>query len=272
MCTVSVIPKRDASGALVGLRLVSNRDEGRDRPEAIAEQWHELAGGVHAVWPTDPQGGGTWIAATDRGLALTLLNVNNHWGIVGEASRGMVIPAVADAGSAAEALERAAGLDLRRFSPFRLVAADVQNGFAVGDLRWDGRGADLTWHESGPVAFASSGLGDGVVEPRLGVFERLVLPHPTVEAQDRFHAHGWDPLTDDRRAWAESVLMSRAGARTVSVSVVEIEGQTAALSTRLIEETAEQLAMVRQHSPDGAAAGRRSCDAPEAEAVGAARR
>ncbi len=272
MCTVSVIPKRDASGAVIGLRLVSNRDEGRDRPEAIPEQWHQLTGGVRAIWPTDPQGGGTWIAATDRGLALTLLNVNNHWGIVGEASRGMVIPAVADAGSAAEALERAAGLDLRRFSPFRLVAADALTGFAVGDLRWDGRGADLTWYESGPVAFASSGLGDGVVEPRLGVFERLVKPNPTFEAQDRFHAYGWDPLKHDRRAWAESVLMSRAGARTVSVSVIEIEGRAAALSTRLIEETAEQLALVRRHSPDGAEAGRRMSDLRKAEAAGAAHR
>ncbi len=70
MCTVTVIP----SGA--GFRLVSNRDELRTRPPCEAPKVRTLESGARAIWPADRLAGGTWIAASDRGLALTLLNGN----------------------------------------------------------------------------------------------------------------------------------------------------------------------------------------------------
>ncbi len=253
MCTVSVIPLRSANGDVVGLRLVSNRDEHRDRPRALPERWHELANGTRGLWPTDPIGGGTWIAGTSSGVALSLLNVNlpkvprgsvSRGGI----SRGGIIPFVASAPSTLEALERASALDLSAYSPFRLVAADAQGGMlTIGDLRWDGQCGDLTWHRSGPIAFVSSGLGDEVVEPRLGVFESMVAADPSVESQDRFHRHGRDEHSASGRLagwwpgrWSESVCMSRVGARTVSITSVEVVGDRVTVTTEPIEETPEQ--------------------------------
>ena len=51
------------------------------------------------VWPEDPLSGGTWIGATDAGLALALLNVDAQRRTDDRLSRGLVIPALADARS-----------------------------------------------------------------------------------------------------------------------------------------------------------------------------
>lgn len=254
MCTVSVIPLCARDGGVVGVRLVSNRDEHRDRPRAEAERWHELAEGCRGLWPTDPEGGGTWIAGTSRGVVMSLLNVNLPEVPRGRVSRGGIIPSIADASGAVGALERVAGMDLAAYSPFRLVACDAQGGvLRIGDLRWDGLCADLSWHRPAPIAFVSSGLGDMVVEPRLGVFESMVVAGPSVESQDRFHRHGWDEHSASglwRGRWAESVCMSRVGARTVSITSVEVVGDRVTMTTEPIEETPEQWQRVLARGED----------------------
>jgi hypothetical protein len=66
-----------------------------------------------------------------------------------------------------------------------------------------------------PVCWASSGLGDSVVADRLPLFASMVEGTPTAAAQDAYHRHAW------AGRGAASVWMSRADARTVSVTVVE---------------------------------------------------
>jgi hypothetical protein len=100
MCTVSILraPWADA-GADDGplWRVVCNRDEQRTRRPAVAP----LAGGCAArqfVYPLDPDGGGTWIAATSAGLVFTLLNETEAEGASMPArpvSRGLIIPLLA---------------------------------------------------------------------------------------------------------------------------------------------------------------------------------
>jgi hypothetical protein len=67
MCTVSVVPH------VGGIRLLCNRDERRTRPAALPPAIH-LVRGTTALFPVDPEGGGTWIGVNDAGLAVTLLN------------------------------------------------------------------------------------------------------------------------------------------------------------------------------------------------------
>ncbi|MEM9064323.1 MAG: NRDE family protein [Planctomycetota bacterium] len=219
MCTVSVIPIEG------GVRLVSNRDEGRRRASALAPEDRQTPRG-RAVWPTDPEGGGTWIAAADHGLVLTLLNGNpavplDRTGL-DLVSRGVIIPALIGEASAREAIaglaSDAVGQPLERFAHFRLVAADASGG--LYDARWDRESLRVTEHAEPIAAFASSGLGDGEVEVRIPLFDELVRHEPTPEAQDRYHRHVWpgrEPV---------SVMMSREAARTVSVTVCEVRTHT----------------------------------------------
>lgn len=249
MCTVSVIPLRhpDRPDRIIGLRLVTNRDELRERPAATPPIWHELPAhatsgssphGAHfrAVYPIDPVGGGTWVAASTAGLVLCLLNANPVPQPVlppedDLLSRGLVIPQLIASRSAADAARAVARLELDRLAPFTLLAADLacpdgsqRVSTRLWQVRWDRRSLDQRELGAAPICIASSGLGDRLVLPRLPLFEQILndadSPEPAADRQDRFHRHTWA----DRRPI--SVLMSRRDARTVSITTVELLAPT----------------------------------------------
>ncbi|MCA9287779.1 MAG: NRDE family protein, partial [Phycisphaerales bacterium] len=170
MCTVSVISLRN------GFRLVSNRDEQHTRPESAAPAWRAMPGpagrdsasaqapGPRAIWPADLRAdgseGGTWIGASDRGLALTLLNYNlTPAPALPEQprSRGDLIPSLLHLNSAhavAAALHEA---DLSAFAPFRLIAVErstPDEAVMVAEVRWNRTTVSSAWHRA-PVCFAS---------------------------------------------------------------------------------------------------------------------
>lgn len=206
MCTLTAIP------AGPGYRLAFNRDERPARAPALPPT---VTG--RAVFPVDPESGGTWLAATDTGLSLAVLNGNPRRGApAGRVSRGRIIPGLLDATTPGEAVVRAAALALADYAPFRLVAV---GGGVVADLRWDGSAAQTDSRPlDRPVLFTSSGLGDAVVTPpRTALFDELfAAPADWPAAQDAFHRHAW-PGREHL-----SVNMRRAGARTVSFAVVEV--------------------------------------------------
>ena len=218
MCTVTII--RESSGAV---RMVTSRDESPRRAPAMPPRWHTVAAGAKALWPVDPTGGGTWVAAADSGVALTLLNCNPRTPPRlpprdDLASRGAIIPSLIDSASADEAIRRLTERDLSRYGPFRLVAINLHDdGLAIIEARWDYQSLALVEHATAPVCFASSGLGDHRVEPRLDLFEEIVVAvGATPEHQDAFHRHRWDDRPEI------SVLMHRAEARTVSICAMRL--------------------------------------------------
>lgn len=212
MCTVTIIPTRD------GFRLVTNRDERRTRPPALSPRVR-VFGDRQALSPTDPQAGGTWVAATDAGLALTVLNGNPSpmpelppKNIL--VSRGLIIPSVATASSLSEVVSLTENLPLERLAPFRLVACD---GRTVVEAWWARESLSLSRRPVAPACWASSGLGDHLVQARLPLFREMVEgAGATPESQDAFHRHRWP---DQPRL---SVLMEREDARTVSRTTVEV--------------------------------------------------
>lgn len=225
MCTVSIIPLAEPGA----YRLVTSRDEHRERARGLPPRWHEARAGAgplrRAVWPLDGAAGGTWVASGEHGLTLAILNMN-PWPEGGAparsfraTSRGLIIPRLIASPDVESAADAALAMDAREFLPFRLVAVGPGSrpGLAeVFECRWDGRCTSVVRHGASPVCFASSGLGDRLVEPRLALFETMVVARgATAEAQDAFHAHAWP----DRLPI--SVMMSRADARTVSVTRVE---------------------------------------------------
>ena len=100
MCTVAVFG--DDEG---GLWLVGNRDEAYWRSAAEPPEVRDSV----AIWPRDPDGGGTWTAVNQFGVALSLLS--NYQGTTGQArdpiSRGQIIVQLAQA----EALDEVAAAD-----------------------------------------------------------------------------------------------------------------------------------------------------------------
>lgn len=230
MCTVSLIPlpPLDEPAASRGLRLVCNRDEQRSRPDATPPRWRDLPL-TRAIWPADGEAGGTWIAANTQGLALCLLNLNppSPPALPPAAqlvSRGKIIPRLIARNTPDDALAALNALDLDRFAPFRLLAArpaphdrGEQPANHILEASWDRTDLRVTRHAALPICLASSGLGDTLVQSRLPLFDGMVLAAgATPEAQDLFHHHSWADRPE------LSVMMSRAAARTVSVTTVEI--------------------------------------------------
>lgn len=220
MCTVSIIPFVSAGRS--GYRLVSSRDEQRARTEAQPARWRELSRSLRGIWPTDPEGGGTWIAAATSGLGLAILNRNLEPPLADLppstlVSRGKLIPKLIDAADLAEVVDRIRGLPLALFSPFRLVAVAL-NGPVVRclEVTWDRTELEVAPESMPPICFASSGLGDSLVTPRLGLFSELVGDEGLAASQDAFHHHRWPDKPEI------SVMMSREDARTVSITTCEV--------------------------------------------------
>lgn len=220
MCTVSFIPLIDDRG---GLRIVCNRDEKRSRPAASVPR-EQRQGQRRALYPLDPAGGGTWIAASDAGVVLLLLNVNESSSASGTAegpqrrSRGLIIPSLLHLGGVDEMVQACLRLRAAQFKPFRLAITSA--------------GGAVVLHSDGVVIrcigavlpkrvamLTSSGLGDHLVEPpRRALFETMLGDGlHSAARQDAFHRHHWI----DRPHL--SVQMSREDARTVSRTVIELK-------------------------------------------------
>jgi transport and Golgi organization protein 2 len=222
MCTVSVIaPGRALRGGrpLPLARIVFNRDERRDRPDAYPPAAFR-AGCARAVMPIDPAGDGTWIAANDAGLVFAVLNDEDNNALphvgrphFGASSRGLIIPLLLDATTVDEALARAATLAWREYRPFRLF---VFGDGRLGDVRPRRYGLAVLDRPLGSrfVATSSSLQPKEARLRRTQLFERVVVK-PDSELQDLFHAYRWHGCPE------LSVRMSRPESCTVSRTIIE---------------------------------------------------
>lgn len=214
MCTVSLVP------TVRGVRLACNRDEQRARPVARPPTIRVL-GGRRAIFPQDPQGGGTWAGVNDAGLAATLLNYHpvgyRRTQATRPVTRGRIVPSLLAADAVDEALALVSRLDATMFLPFRLVVID---GRRVALVTSDARSVAVERLTLvGPLMFTSSSLGDALVErPRRRLFDRLMAgPRQSwVDAQRAFHVHRWS------RRPELSVLMTRSDAMTVSHCAIQV--------------------------------------------------
>jgi Transport and Golgi organisation 2 len=218
MCTVTVV----RAGGL--LRVACNRDESRQRPAAYAP-FITRAGAQQVLTPQDPQGRGTWIAASSAGIVFALLNVNSIATTPSSQfrSRGLIIPALAGCSSIDEIAWGVEDIRQEPFAPCRLIAAD--DAVVVVVSIGTGQREVEVYPVAQPLLFTTSSLGDALVDgPRRLLFEQMI-PSTAGRArgardlaaqQDAFHAHRW------RDRPAVSVHMSRPDACTVSTTVVEV--------------------------------------------------
>ena len=225
MCTVTIVPLAD------GFRLMCNRDEQHTRPAARPPRW------VHtdrtdALMPIDPQGGGSWIAVTGDGFAITLLNrATDDLPDEGQPkhSRGELVMSLVSAGGIDAFIDAVRQIDPARYRAFQLVAVA---GTEVVIATSHGTGIELTTRTlSRPVVFTSSSLGDSAAERmRLPLFEALVVhADDPLEGQRAFHAHRWP------RCSTFSVLMCRSDARTVSRSTIDVRAGVASFAYEALD-------------------------------------
>jgi len=143
-----------------------NRDEQRSRPRAEFPAIHQISGRP-VIYARDPQGGGTWLAASPAGFAVALLNhypasVQPHHPAT--RSRGRLVLDLAGAEHAASALARLDREDLLAHAPFCLFLLAV-DGVQARD--WDGRRLEpLRWEV--PFWTTSSYRPDEVTQWRGG--------------------------------------------------------------------------------------------------------
>jgi len=201
-----------------------NRDERRTRAAALRPQPQRI-GGRTALFPFDPQSGGTWIGINDARMALVILNrtistepqtSSQLW-----QSRGTIIPRLLRHDTLYAAVREALGLDPTRFDLFRLIALQ---GSIVAAVTSDGRRLSYAFFDTDrPLMFTSSSLGGASAElARRHLFKRIVVHarHGWRRGQHRFHRHAWI------RRPEISVVMNRPDARTVSRTVVDLGPQT----------------------------------------------
>ncbi|MGE0482290.1 MAG: hypothetical protein AB7Q17_17670 [Phycisphaerae bacterium] len=255
MCTFTVVAlSADVAGgapaapaaSFGGFRIAFNRDESRRRPAGLPPV-ERVYGPRRALLPIDPVSDGGWIGVNDAGLALALLNVYapppasttresppaddpavRPWttsSAHGRLSRGGIIPGLLHLTTAAEVAAALRRLALADYPPFRVVATDALG--EIRDLYSDARTLRLgTVHvRDGPLLLTSSGLGDGVVDPpRRRLFEETVYgAMDPLAAQATYHRHSWP---DARHL---SVCMSRADARTVSHTTIDVTRELVAI-------------------------------------------
>lgn len=231
MCTVTVIAasnRADVGEPAPLVRLVCNRDERRTRPISTRPIIIR-AGARRMIMPIDPASDGSWIGVNDAGIVACLLNINlgpcDLTRAAGRRSRGELVPAVLAFDTVGAAVESLAALDARDYPPFRLIVLDAA---IAAEVSSDGEDLDMMPASGLPPRWfaTSSGLGDQVVERhRRELFEELVRLAPDdLTAQRRLHDHRWPDHPE------LSVVMSRADARTVSRTTIDLTPQAALLT------------------------------------------
>ncbi len=208
MCTVSW--RLSSPGSY---QLWFNRDEQRTRPAALPPRLHS-ENGAHWLCPIDPKGNGTWLSVNTQGLTVCLLN--NYIALApatpAHLSRGALVLACAPARDLAAVDHLVREPRWQSLPGFFLLALA-----ADGQARlwtWDCRQLTRTDHPDSPLttsAFAPA----RIIAERKAVFRQLAATSDA-DLPNTFH-NQHDPARS-----AESVLMSRPDATTVSQSRIEV--------------------------------------------------
>jgi hypothetical protein len=212
MCTLSWIPDRD------GYIVFFNRDERRTRPAGLPPA-SAIQNRIRFLAPSDPEGGGSWMAVNERRVTVALLNRYHPSAHPPEqpVSRGRLVLELADVMSIAALQMRLAEMSLRPYQPFTLAV--FAPGFPALLLHWDGASLVGHAHEPPGLLAASSALVPiEAVRSRTTLFEQAQATAGTLGPQDLDRLH----RSHLPEKGALSVCMHRPDASTVSLTRVDV--------------------------------------------------
>lgn len=201
-----------------GYELFFNRDEQRSRAKAYLPK---LNADLHAIYPLDPIGKGTWLAVHQSGLSLALLNyyqvekklAGGHFISRGE----LILRLLKNPNSVIETLK---SMDLQHYQPFQLCLfpADLRrNDNKLSCFQWD---SFMLTEQQQTLPITSSGVDYAqVYQARKKQFTQLVsLNEPTTKQLLAFHQ-------SQKKEGKLSVKMCREDAKTVSFSHLCIDDE-----------------------------------------------
>jgi len=222
-----------------GYELFFNRDEQRTRPQAIQPTVNVL---LNAIYPIDPSGGGTWIAAHESGISLALLNYYQAQiepSLKNFTSRGVIIPhLLADHENIHQQLLK---MDLSVFQAFQLCVFDSDLSSKpnkqklVTQYVWNGKKLTysiLSAEQSQPIT--SSGVDyPMVLAARQQQFKTMISSQSTTQDYIAYHHHQGE-------SGKCSVKMFREDAHTVSFTQISVD-QSQALGQKINVEYVDHL-------------------------------
>ena len=215
MCTISWRISSE------GFDVFFNRDESKTRVLALKPSVN-YDFGVNAIYPLDPQGGGTWLAANDAGLVVGLLNFYQGRLPKGRLiSRGQLVKRLAFCQSLTDVKDIVNALPLEKYAPFSLLCFDVAMlnsvTMVVPLLRWTGK--ELIELSQRSPLISSAYKFEEVEQSRLKSYQECFhsggQPVPLKTYIDFHKSHVPE-------ASAYSVCMHRSDAHTVSFSHVSV--------------------------------------------------
>lgn len=208
MCTLTWW--RDAAGTC---EVFFNRDEKKTRSVANPPGVHERDG-ISFIAPVDPDGGGTWMLANQRGLLVCLLNRWHEEGAAPQTmrSRGQLVMDMAALENVPAVEERLRMEELSGVRPFTMVGFDQ-----VGERAWTWNGQTLSVGRPEMPMCSSSFHFEEVAAARKQRFHELRCSRRAGEnLLEFFHAD------TDGGATAFTPRMLRSDAQTMSRSRVRV--------------------------------------------------
>ena len=225
MCTLTWW--REAAGAY---EIFFNRDEKKTRSAAQPPRVHEREGASFLA-PLDPDGGGTWMLANQKGVVVCLLN-RWHEDDADEQpsrSRGKLVMEMAALENVPAVEERLRHEDLNGVRPFTMVGFDP-----VGERAWSWNGSALRVERPVMPLCSSSFHFEEVAAARRQRFRELSCAERMgASLLESFHAD----VNAEGGATAFTTRMCRPDAQTMSRSRVVVSAGT--VKWMYLEEQAE---------------------------------
>lgn len=218
MCTLSWLHTRS------GLELFFNRDESLTRPDAQLPVVEDH-GDISTLMPTDPVGGGTWIAANSQGMVVALLNNYRYPSTVPPdkaISRGMLVKRLGKVRDIAEVRKFLSAETLFFYPPFFLLAFQGENRGPY-QWEWDGETLKETWNPPGSSLSTSSLMPRLIPGLRNFLVNRLIKKARKQGCPDQT-APELLALHRSCRPWPASlaIAMRRKGRATVSLTHIKV--------------------------------------------------
>jgi len=214
MCTVSWLNRSDR------LEIFCNRDEQRTRQPALPPK-KDTRNGTCYISPEDGDAKGSWIAANEHGLAVTLLN---HYPEITPSapspieSRGLLVLELMACRDTADVHATLLDQDLTRFRPFWLLS--MEPGLNIAKYQWDGNSLYRSAFEDQVWSVTTSSVQNRAASAYRSVrFEPLLeqLDLPSAKQLRAYH------LSQEEEHKDISVRMEREFSLTVSVSHIVID-------------------------------------------------
>lgn len=236
MCTLTYLPLSEEQ-----YLLTTNRDESPDRGQAGFPSYHHVEG-KNIIFPQDPKAGGTWVATSDNGISVCLLNGANEpheFNPPYRISRGLVVMEAIECIKPDEFFKN---YDFTGIEPFTMVVLFHDPSLRILEFKWDGEKTFL--EEKNPTKahlWASAQLyTKESIQNRNNWFQKWLKTSKSYSTEliiDFHKTAGSGDLKND-------MVMDRGIVKTVSItSISSLKGMINMTHHNLLEDSVQEISL-----------------------------